>query len=144
MKTYCRNCGSKIDFLSKDKPKFCHNCGKPLDSKHKENDAVKPEVSAQDKTNDSPFEDEESTVGFSGDLQNLVDSMGQLNIELELPPMIGERMGSIMGTSMGASQVEEGRIFRESSREDFLKEFQKEAGTLKQKTDSPKNLNDNG
>ena len=119
MKTYCPECGTKMEYIAK-KPKFCSNCGYAFAG------ASKPKPSYQES-----IETEEEVVT---DLPQI----SSLDVEIEVDKPQGVQFGSIIGT---ASPPKEGDFPQADSEvkvdtEQFLADFLKEAGTSR-KTDAP-------
>jgi len=111
MKVYCQKCGAKIEFSVKDKPKFCHGCGFSLSLGANRGTPVK---------SDSEEEDDISQV----------PAISELDFDLEIHTMPSETLGGLVGTSKGYSPND----FPQQealSKEDFKKQFQQEAGTLR-------------
>ena len=119
MKTYCPECGTKMEYIAK-KPKFCSNCGYAFAG------ASKPKPSYQES-----IETEEEVVS---DLPQI----SSLDVEIEVDKVQGVQFGSIIGT---ASTPKEGDFPQADPEakvdsEKFLADFLKEAGTSR-KTDAP-------
>ena len=119
MKTYCPECGTKMEYIAK-KPKFCSNCGYAFAG------ASKPKPRYQES-----IETEEEVVS---DLPQI----SSLDVEIEVDKVQGVQFGSIIGT---AAPPKEGDFppadpAAKVDSEKFLADFLKEAGTSR-KTDAP-------
>ena len=127
MKTYCPNCGSGMSY-SGAKPKFCSSCGSPLSALAKQenkNYKIHEDVEVEE------FEDEEmENVDFS--------SLTKLDVEIEKEqPKSSFTLGQVMENSIEVEgDIKMTKINNNSpqqSSEDFFKEFQQEAGSLRNK-----------
>jgi hypothetical protein len=123
MKTYCPECGTKMEYIAK-KPKFCSNCGYAFAG------ASKPKPNYQES-----IETEEEVVT---DLPHVLNQISSLDVELEVDKPQGVQFGAIVGTS---SPPKEGDFPQadpeaEIDTKQFLADFLKEAGTSR-KTDAP-------
>ena len=113
LKTYCSSCGNSIQYLEV-KPNFCNKCGVNL-STGKANQSPKPvvpEIEIIQKPN-----------------------ISSLNWDIEINRPKGSKLKDL---AKGEKENIYPRDGDESitSKEDFLKQFQKEAGTLRRGTQS--------
>ena len=117
MKIYCQTCGAKVEFSPRNKPKFCHSCGKSLN--------LGSNVSEAEAEAEELPEEEESTS---------LPNIDQLDFDFEVNQIKGEKLSTIVGTS-GEYRKENNpnAIHNKQTKEEFLKEFKNEAGTLKGK-----------
>jgi len=119
MKTYCYDCGAKLEFSPRDKPKFCVKCGVSL---------VKGAVKQE-----SPISLE---IEEGEDAVNIPDISG-LEVEFDNYSMKpkGEKLGSIMGTlDKPTSDNSLANNMPVMSSEEAMEQFRKEAGTIRQNT----------
>ena len=117
MKIYCQTCGSKIEFSPNDKPKFCQGCGKSLN--------LGSNISkAETETEAEELLEEEESVGLP--------SIDKLDFDLEVHQMKGEKLSTIVGTSDKYKKESNSNTGNNTqTKEEFLKEFQNEAGALR-------------
>ena len=119
MKTYCYDCGAKLEFSPKDKPKFCAKCGVSLSgSKEK-----KPEPAAPV----SPAETEEEDAVR-------IPNIDGLDFDFTPDALAGKKttLSSIMGT-LDPDQIQErGPIGAKITQEQAMEQFKKEAGSIRQ------------
>ena len=112
MKKYCFNCGSKLEFSVREKPKFCAQCGSPLD----------PSSNACDEGE----EISETRVPA----RNL--SISELDFEFDITSLKakGEPIESLIGT---LDKVSEQKLpgSPAPSKEETLEQYKQEAGTLR-------------
>lgn len=126
MKKYCTSCGKLAEFSVKDKPKFCAGCGKPFD--------LGGNLSTKEKGNLEPAKEEalqeereESTSGYSGNLSKL-----DVDIIPSKPP--SETLGHLIDNPAPNTLSSEPRLdVPQKSREQFLEDFKREAGSLRSK-----------
>jgi ribosomal protein S27E len=118
MKVYCQQCGAKIEFSVSSKPKFCHGCGESLSL------GSDRRVSTSKVIEEEEAEDEVSEV----------PSIGELEIEIESYTKSPEKLGDAIGTikeeaskALKYPNQEQPKL----SKEEFRKQFQQEAGTLR-------------
>lgn len=111
MKTYCPDCGTKIEYAAK-KPNFCLNCGYAFAGASKTVKNIP--------TPDHTEEMEESEFN---------SNVNHLDFELEMSPQKGVRLGDIVGTANEGEEGFERDPDPEVSRDEFLSNFKKEAGS---------------
>ena len=116
MKIYCKNCGGGMKYTT-DKPNFCSRCGKPLSL------SIASEEGALDEQNEN-------------DNQNFnFNNINGLEVEIEPFQIPKQTLGNIIDSQQGASpqgNLEEFKnvnIQPKQTSNEFMKEFQKEAGT---------------
>jgi len=120
MKTYCYDCGAKLEFSPRDKPKFCAKCGVSLTGSKEEKSA--PPASAEVEKEDVVY----------------VPSVSKLDFDFIQDTSASNKMtlGSIMGT-LDPDQIQGG--FSSGVKitdKQAMEQFKKEAGSIRQK--SPK------
>jgi len=118
MKTYCTNCGCKVEHLAQQKPNFCPKCGYSFTG------VSSSQQNAQ--INEENEEDEEA-LGLN------VDSDFELEFELDEKPKRSNKLSDLMGTSGGApndsEQKKRGRGRpKKINKEKVWEDFKKEAG----------------
>ena len=117
MKTFCYNCGTKIEFSAANKPKFCMNCGTSLDpSKASGN------IEATERSSEDDSESEEAS--FSGNISELdfdfvPDSQNKIKIQ--------DALGSGSQNQHQEPKLNSPNI----SKEEFDDQWSKEAGSLR-------------
>jgi hypothetical protein len=119
MKMYCQNCGLGMSF-SNAKPNFCSKCGKPLGSSLA-NETTTSDEQGQD-------EDDNQSLDFL--------SMNKLEVEIDDLQTPKQTLGNIIESQPEArppqnfsDQFENLSTEPKQTNEEFLKEFQNEAGT---------------
>mgnify|MGYP002883196303 CR=1 FL=1 len=118
MKTYCSNCGYKVEYRANEKPNFCPKCGHSFGGKStaKTVEPLEDEIDTE--------EDHES-FAISEDFE--------LEVDIEDKPRTANRLSDLAGTSQGGitppneSKKGRGRP-RKVKNEDVWKEFKDEAG----------------
>jgi len=125
MKKYCFQCGSKIDFSVKNKPKFCFNCGTVLE----------PSLVAK---GSSPILDNDNDDDDYDESPSSIDhiNISELDFEFDKDSLKTPKqtIGSVMGT-LDKSEIDQLKDFPQrpkTSSKKFKEEFKKEAGSLKQ------------
>tara|TARA_Y100000004_G_scaffold168977_1_gene202865 strand:- start:240 stop:617 length:378 start_codon:yes stop_codon:yes gene_type:complete len=117
MKTYCSNCGFKIEHQAFQKPNFCPKCGFSLGSAKGQVEQRQPE-----------YEDieEEQETSFSSD-------MSGLDVDIMENPSKGHKLSDLAGTSNGPAKPQpkpkrgRGRP-KKVKNKDVWQEFKDEAG----------------
>jgi hypothetical protein len=116
MKIYCKNCGGGVKYTT-DKPNFCSRCGKPLSSSFaNEKDAL----DEQDNNDNQNFN---------------FNNINKLEVEIEHFQMPQQTLGNIMDSQQGELPQDNPEEFKniniqpKQTNDEFMKEFQKEAGT---------------
>ena len=104
-KIYCSNCGNAIQY-SDIKPNFCQKCGTNLGS-GKTQTSAQPQIEI---------------------IQETKPKVNNLNWDIEIEKPKGIKLKDL---AKGEKINIDGRQTDEVSKEDFLKQFQKEAGTLR-------------
>ncbi len=124
MKLYCQSCGIPHEYSIK-KPNFCQGCGFQFNksvAKAAEAPVVKPKFAIED------LED-----NYDGEEQSQPDSVPDikdLDVEIEVSPQRGMKLGDIAGTAASSERFDRGNE-ASVSKEEFLKEFQREAGSIR-------------
>ena len=118
MKTYCTNCGFKIEYPANQKPNFCPSCG------HSFNGASPPRSQASQEVEEA---DDEPT--FHG-----VSEGFELDVEIMEKRSGSNKLSDIMGTSSGAESAnlpnktkKRGRP-KKIDKEKIWEDFRNEAG----------------
>jgi hypothetical protein len=127
MKTYCPDCGAKIEFASK-KPNFCPNCGNGI--------AANKTPSKPTPTNEKSAV-AETSLGFDmGDGQEPLafQSLKQLEYDFEPDSQTSETLGSIFqNASMDIEPTVDSPIGEGQTAQQNMEQFKAEAGTLREK-----------
>lgn len=105
-KIYCSNCGNAIQY-SDTKPNFCQKCGTNINSGQPQIIARQPQIEI---------------------IQESKPKVNNLNWDIEIQRPKGVKLKDL---AKGEKVNFEGRQSDDLSKEDFLKQFQKEAGTLR-------------
>lgn len=115
-KIYCSSCGNPIQYAD-IKPNFCTKCGSNLGSGKPVQNQVKiePEIEIVQKP-----------------------SISSLNWDIEIVKPKGEKLQNLAIGEKNNYQQRESDLSN-LSKEEFLKEFQKEAGTLRRSNQAPDN-----
>ena len=115
MKTYCSNCGFKIEYPAGQNPNFCPKCGNSLNSKNS--------------INANQVQEEEEEI----ESQELNLDLDELEVEIMERPKQSNKLSDIMGTSSspppenGQSKKGRGRP-KKVKNEDVWQQFKDEAG----------------
>lgn len=118
MKTYCTNCGFKIEYSVKQKPNFCPSCGYSFNGEPPSETQANQEVEEVD---DEP--------AFSG-----VDEGFELEVEIMPNSSASNKLSDLMGTSSGQENLKlpEGPKKRgrpkKIDKEQVWEDFRQEAG----------------
>jgi uncharacterized Zn finger protein (UPF0148 family) len=128
MNIYCQKCGQPNHYGSK-KPIFCGYCGESLDGRPKESVASKKQT-LKERIAKAQNEDEEEEITLVPDIQ-------KIDVEIESPKLKGFKIGDIAGSTPENAAVDEAGIAPKEGppldEEKFMSDFQKEAGSLRQK-----------
>lgn len=124
MKVYCQKCGSKVEFSANNKPKFCQNCGTSLSLG---SNVLKA-------SNQEESDDEESDA-------TSVPRLSKLEVEIQTDQIKGEKIGDMLGVAEGADLPTYSTFGKKQNRypkakqskKEALKNFKKEAGSLRPK-----------
>ena len=114
MKTYCPDCGTKMEYTAK-KPKFCIDCGYAFAG-----------VAKQQKANyQKSIEEEEEDAPVS------LPNIQGLEVEIEVDKPTGFEFGSLIGTASPPKEEDFPKADpnAQASSKEFLADFLKEAGT---------------
>lgn len=125
MKLYCQSCGTPHEYSIK-KPNFCQGCGFQFNktiAKVAETPVIKPKFAIEADDDDDEYEEAQNQPDSVPDIKDL-------DVDIEVTPQRGIKLGEIAGTAGGSEKFE-----RENespvSKEDFLKEFKREAGSIR-------------
>jgi len=117
MKTYCSDCGHKVEYKTNEKPNFCPKCGFSFNMG----------VAAKNEQNEEGDEraDAEESPNLSDDFE--------LEFDLLEKPKASNRLSDLAGTSEGDTQVpsapKKGRGRpKKANNEQVWEEFKQEAG----------------
>ncbi len=128
MVIYCQSCGNPNKHGSQ-KPKFCQNCGNSLSSHAKTQKNNPRPMKRRSQTLANEEEPEETDV-----LQ--VPSLESLDVEIDIRPNKGIKFEDAIGTlnpeTRESTQMDNPQS-ESLSNEEFLKQFQKEAGAIREK-----------
>ena len=123
MKTYCYDCGAKLEFSPRDKPKFCAKCGVALSENKKVRSAS---AGSAQKNLPAPVDEEEDVAH--------VPNIDGLDFDFLQGAATNNKMtiGSVMGT-LDPDQIR-GRSSRgpKITPEQAMDQFKKEAGSIRQ------------
>lgn len=118
MKSFCPDCGSLMNYVGA-KPKFCSSCGSSLDSLSKTSQASAPNEEVE-----NTEEEIESIPKVDG-----------LEIEIQRYDNRGQTLGNVMETYQNIKPPENNQENteppRKVDRQQFLDNWQKEAGALR-------------
>lgn len=124
MKRYCHECGKEANLAA---AKFCCHCGSSLGFASAQAKVKKIQAKTQEADDDEEEDEEnESSGSYSG-----LSERG-LDFEFQKSPAQVEKIGNVIGTrsSTPSDDSDNGQIISLSS-EEAMKEFQREAGTLR-------------
>lgn len=122
LKVYCMDCGKPAEYTM-EKPKFCQSCGSPFDKK---TNALSISKKVEPKQEIEEPEEEER-----------IPNIKKLDFDVVIYEAKATSIKDLAQYSMSAGEPGE-RIAPEVgqiSTKDFLEQFQKEAGTLRNKND---------
>ena len=133
IKNYCQGCGTKIEFSSKEKPKFCCNCGAHLGLGKDAQPLFNKENSRASLDNKNENQDENYDEDDDGKDVNKVPDVDKLDFDFETFPVIKEKLGSVIGTSKQdySALLRNPESTQDQSQEKFLENFEREAGSLR-------------
>lgn len=116
MKTYCYDCGAKLEFSPKDKPKFCAKCGVSLSG-----------------VKEKKLEAAASTEGEEEDAVS-IPSISGLDFDFVRDAETNKKMtlGSIMGTLDPDQMQGRAPLGAGITQEQAMEQFKKEAGSIRQ------------
>jgi len=118
MKTYCTNCGFKIEHQASQKPNFCPKCGTPLGN---QSDANLQQDTQEEQPEENPERSLDLNEGF------------ELDVEIMERPQQRNKLSDLMGTSNQRSPSSEKQKKRRGrpkkiNKEEVWKDFKDEAG----------------
>jgi hypothetical protein len=117
MKTYCSDCGFKIEYPAGQNPNFCPKCGHSFNPQNSTN------------ANEAQEEEEGESQEFNLDL----DEDFELDVDIMERPKQSNRLSDLMGTSSGPPPADnqpkkgKGRP-KKVKNEDVWQQFKDEAG----------------
>ena len=127
MKMYCPKCGSGSSF-NMTKPKFCQECGESFSGTASEQPIKKRKTIAKKIEQVVPEIEKKETIPENINKLEF-DTIGTLQVK-------GSSIGQLVGTSDGAETYKREQDPEVNlNREEFLKQFKKEAGTSRPATD---------
>ena len=119
MKTYCPDCGTRMEYKAANKPNFCTNCGyKFAGAKVDPPSIVTPDTECP--------EEQEGEVDFN--------KYSGLDVHVDVSPNKGVTFGEALGTASAENGTEAGEVFKRPlddsvSSKDVMQSFKREAGT---------------
>lgn len=132
MKKYCTECGQPTEYIS-SQPKFCQGCGESFDplirasaSQAKASGSGPRKAISELNYNDD--DDEGESVGS-------VPSIAGLEVEIEVTKPYGISLKDIIALGDNSSHFER-EVPPSQSREEFLQDFKKEAGSIRKKSNN--------
>ena len=135
LKIYCSECGTPTEY-SLSKPKFCSGCGNPFSGAKKE-EAVVQKVLIQKPTisKKKPIievEDYEDNEELEGSEIDQIPDIADLKYDLDLSQEKGQKLGSIIGTSIGGENLfRKNKSYEKIDRKQVLENFAREGGALR-------------
>ena len=142
MKSYCYECGVKLEYPVGKKPKFCHNCGVSFGKaeapqQEPQQEAEQQIVQAAEKALDLPADDVTSVPNING-LQFTIDHIKPN--KFKLGEVIEQAVSEIEASDSAIEPMNippKARGGKKGNRQKFLENWEKEGGTLRSK--KPKN-----
>ena len=90
MKKYCQKCGNRMEYKVAQKPKFCPQCGVSFMASANAHAIETPQPQLNKEMEELDVESFDS------------ESLNELDVEMSpFSPLKGEKLGNIIGTSMG-------------------------------------------
>lgn len=133
MRLYCQSCGTPHEYSIR-KPNFCQNCALPFGGVAAATAKVEKvkvtKIAMEDDYDDEDEEDKET---------DSVPDLKELKVDVEFSPQRGVRLGDVAGTSSGPTTRESDGMTNDVPHGDFMKEFQREAGSLRSSNKRRKN-----
>jgi ribosomal protein L37E len=126
MKIYCRKCGAPTEYISA-RPKFCSSCG--LSVSASEEKAKQQPEKPKPKRKDPIAAIEIETEDFPEE-GGVPSGMDGLDVEIRTSEAHGIKFGDILGSSEGSERFQR-EPDEQVPREQFLKEFKREAGSIR-------------
>ncbi len=121
MKVYCRKCGGPTEYTL-NKPKFCAACGQSLFTSGSKNENIPPKQKVSEHT---------ALPTETTDDERVPDLAG-LDIDIDVPRAQGYKFGDVLGSSPTEERwTNNNENIPKQSKEDFLKQFKKEAGSIR-------------
>ena len=120
MKTYCSDCGYKVEYKTGGKPNFCPKCGFSF---NKEANAKRE----QNSENQAETEESEESINLSDDFELEFDIMDPPKNKNKLSDLAGTSEGGVINVQQNAPKKGRGRP-RKTNKKEVWEEFKKEAG----------------
>ncbi len=131
MRLYCQSCGTPHEYSIK-KPNFCQNCALPFGGAAAATVKVEKAKVVKIAIEDDDEEEE-------GEETDSVPDLKELKVDVDFSPQRGVRLGDVAGTSLGPTTRESDGMTSDVPQGDFMKEFQREAGSLRSSNKRRKN-----
>lgn len=125
MKKYCTECGQPTEYTS-SLPKFCQGCGTSFNLLAREKAKASKVIKAKKAVE---AEDEDEDDDGDGSVTH-IPNLSQLDVEIETSKVRGISLKDVMGT---AGDGYEREAQPKQSKEEFLMQFKKEAGSIRNK-----------
>lgn len=132
MKKYCTECGQPTEYTS-SLPKFCQGCGISFNLLVREKAKASKVIKAKKSAEPEDKEDEDEDEDEGDELVAHIPNLSHLEVEIETSKVKGTPLKDIMGTAGDGFERE---IPQEQSKEQFLQQFKKEAGSLRSRGSS--------
>ena len=138
MKSYCYECGVKLEYPVGKKPKFCHNCGTAFGGDPPQKEQAPQEISeASEEVLDLPANDAKTVPNING-----------LDFTVQHARPNTFKLGEVLEQAVSEIEVSDAAIEpmvippqkrggKKGGRKKFLENWEKEGGTLRSK--KPKN-----
>lgn len=127
MRLYCQSCGAPHEYSIK-KPNFCQNCASPFGGVAAATAKVEKAIAME-----NDYEDEE------GEEADSIPDLKELKVDVDFSQQKGVRLRDVVGTSSGPTAREGDGTTSDVPQGDFMKEFQREAGSLRSSNKRRKN-----
>jgi len=125
-KKFCHHCGKQVELCAK----FCSSCGTSLTSLSSTPPPATPAPSQF--TPFSAARDDDDDDSYIDKITHLDIRQNELHVEIIKDPTIKETVGSVMSQSISPDKLEKNdRQAPIANVEEFKKNFQQEAGTLR-------------
>lgn len=131
MRLYCQSCGAPHEYSIK-KPNFCQNCASPFGG-------VAAATAKVEKARVVKIVVEDDDEDEGGEETDSVPDLKELKVDVDFSPQRGVRLGDVAGTSLGPTTRESDGMTNDAPQGDFMKEFQREAGSLRPSNKRRKN-----
>ena len=125
MKVYCPSCGAAVHY-SGEKPKFCSTCANPI--------SIYAKTKPQRKKTQKNYEFSED-IDIDKDPSEFVPKIRALDVDISNAKVQRNTIGQILESQPSKAPPESNDQFismdTNQTKEEFLKDFQKEAGSLR-------------